>query len=342
MIRWITCSGLLALLISAPILFAQELQATAQLYPAKEGVKTPSLQATSDDAKLIPKPNSLWVVELHDQKRALGIATITFNTQPPEEYKTQTIQVRIPYLSDGPVKVTLFAVDVDHSPKRVREIFGTNVSGSHISTSELYRLYQEAAYLSHYRLSEIEQKPRPFMIFDAQIFFKYLEIARELGRRVNLVMSTDVLSVQTYMRAQAGVDQGRGVLNAAIPRGTQDVKNLIDDIDFVDAEHLRKLWHIMEKQPDAYSPKACDGYRAFLTTVIYDFDDTQVKRWGDHKVYKMVKLVTDRLQTCVSQESAPEMKATAEVVEAIQSKAFVKGEMEKSLNSVIQSLDIRF
>lgn len=333
----------LTLLAPTPCTIAQELQATAQLYPPLVGAKTPTVLASSDDATLVPRPNNLWDVERNDEKKALAKAAIAFDTQPPPEYKSQSVQVRIPYMSEGPIKVTLFAVNVDDSPRRVREIFGTTITAPSLSTRELYRLYQETAYISKRKLADIEQQPsRSFFWSDAQIFFKYLEIARELGRRVNLIMSAEVLAVQTYLRTQAGLQEGRNVLDTAIPSGTQDVLRLIEEIDFVDAEQLRKLWHTMENQPDAYSEKACNGYRAFLTTVAYDFDDSQVKRWSEHKDYNMVKLVTDRLNFCIPRESVDEVRASANVIQAIESKAFVSGEIERSVDSLRRAIEMRF
>lgn len=332
-------------LLGAPVMtaFGQELQATAQLHPTRATVKTPSIQATSDDAKLIPKPNNLWLVELTDQKKALSKASIAFAAQPPSEYKTQIVQVRVPYISEGPVKVVLFAVNVDDSTKRVREIFGTNIADTNLSTRELFRLYQEAAYISQRRLADIQDpgKDRAFNLFDAQIFFKYLEVARELGRRVNLVMSSEVQGVQTYLREQSGLEEGQKVLNKAVPRGKEDVLALANDIDFVDAEHLRRLWQTLERQPEAYSGKACDGYRAFLTTVTYDFDDALVKRWSEHKDYTMVKLATDRFKVCVERESAAKVKDSAAVVNALQPKAFVTGDVERSFMGVRRALEMR-
>ncbi len=301
-----------------------ELRAQVTVYPARGELASPVARVRSSDLKLEEVDAGRWSYTLVNHQRVFGAVQLALDTTPASYY-CEPVQVRVPYASASPVRVTLHAVQVRDTVGRVREIFSMKIGkGGEVRVQALFQLYQEAGYIAKRRLDAIEGG-RKFFVYDAQVMFKYLEIARELGRKANLVPSDDVLRVRNFLRTQAGLKEGAGVLKKAIPRGVADVTALVDDIDFVEAEQLRQVWHGIAAMQPKYSDAACERYRAFLATVLEEFDTGLVERWNDHKDYRTVEFPTKALEGCVTNlASGPEtedsritVNETAAVLKAV-------------------------
>jgi hypothetical protein len=326
------------LLLTAGLAFAtgcvaevHELRALVTVYPAR-GEQTPPLaRVRSSDLRLEEVDTGRWSYTLVNRQRVFGAVQLALDTTPASYY-CEPVQVRVPYASAGPVRVTLHAVQVRDTNDRVREIFATKIgAGGEVRIQALFQLYQEAGYIAKRRLEAIEGG-RKFFVYDAQVMFKYLEIARELGRKANLVPSDGVLRVRNFLRTQAGMKEGAAVLKKAIPRGVADVTALVDDIDFVEAEQLRQVWRGIGAMQPKYSDVACERYRAFLATVLEEFDQGLVERWNNHKDYRTVEFPTRALEGCATNlATGPETEAsrvraeeTAGVLKAVSERSIVK------------------
>lgn len=287
--------------VSLTLCFAvngQELRVIGALAPTKIGVSLPKLQAHSDDAKLEAKGEGTWTYRLTTDK-LLGTTTVGFDSLPAD-YHTVSLSVRMPARREKSLKVSLYAVKVQDTVRRVAEIYGTDITNGQLRSDELFRLYQEAAYLSSRRLDTIRQEPRPFYAYDAKIFFKYLEIARELGRGGFIVMSESVQKVQGYLREQLGQDEGKSAITKGLGRnGISSTQQIVDEIDLVDAEQLRQVWQSVASVPPKFTQDACDGYFAFLKT-LDDFDDRLVAKWNKIPSYNMATLAVEAVSTCAT------------------------------------------
>jgi len=326
--------------------FAQvhELRALVTVYPARGESTPPVARVKSLDLKLQEVDTGRWSYTLVNRQRVFGAAELALDTTPASYY-CEPVRVRVPYASVSPVRVTLHAVQVRDTNDRVREIFATKIGpGGEVRIQALFQLYQEAGYIAKRRLAAIEGG-RKFYVYDAQVMFKYLEIARELGRKANLVPSDGVLRVRDFLRTQAELQEGASVLKKAIPRGVADVTALVNDIDFVEAEQLRQVWQGIAAMQPKYSDVACERYRAFLETVLEEFDAGLVAQWNEHKDYKTVEFPTKALEGCVTnlatgpetEERRIKAEETAGVLRAVSESSIVKEDSGLS-NSIGRSL----
>lgn len=276
----------------------RELQVHGALSPSKQA--SLNLQASSADLTLTSVSQGRWSYTFVNPRRVVAVAVVGLDGAP-SPYTADPLRIRLPYASDGPLVISVIGVDVKDTPERVRQIFATPVGGDAASRlQDMFGFYQETAALARNRLAEINAG-RPFYVYDAQVFFKYLEVARELGRQANVVLSDGVLDVKRYVRAQLEMSSGRAVIERAIPRGAGDVKTLLVELDFVDAEQMRKVWRWITTKTPAGSAERCFLYAAFLETIASEqFDQGLVSAWEANKGYGLVKLATDASNECAS------------------------------------------
>jgi hypothetical protein len=335
-------------------LHGRELQVNVALVPEPDDGKVPKVQVLSDDSKLESKGANIWSYEPKNPNKLLGSSEIAFDL-PSGKYRSENLKVRLPVERTRPLQIMLYGLEVEDTVQRVREIFGINVASQQMRSDELFRLYQEASFLAMRRLNEIHQSRRPVYVYDVQIFFKYLEIARELGRSKFIAISDNVLQVQSYLREQMGLPTGQqAIIKALGDKGPKNVEILINDIDFVDAEQLRQVWKSLTTTPPSFTPEACVRYGAFAST-LEDFDEALVKRWDSDPAYKLATLVYDALQTCASRaeaSAAHDRKAAAEEVarygelaRGVAQKSFATHEIKQSanaINKITRRLGIKF
>lgn len=333
---------------------AWELRVTAALLPSRTDVQLPKLQVQSDDGKLEPKGERIWAYEPKDSVKLLGTSLVAFENSPGD-YHSQQLKVRMPLGRKRPLQIVLYGLQVQNTNQRVREIFAINVTAPQMRGEDLFRLYQEAAALSKRRLKSVMQGERPFYVYDAQIFFKYLEIARELGRKKFIAVSDDALQVQSYLRERNDQEEGRGAIIKALgPKGPATMNTLLDEIDFADAEHLRQVWEYLKTEPPSFTTEACANYEAFVKT-FEEYDEMLVNRWNTETNYNTVTLAYEALGTCatrVKANAAIDPEAVAEEAARLQhlasevtKKAYASERIRKSaldIEAVTQPIGIQF
>lgn len=321
-----------------------ELRALVTIHPARGEATPPVARVKSSDLKLQEVDTGRWSYTLLNRQRVFGAAQLALDATPLM-YHSEPVQVRVPYASTSPLRVTLHAVQVRDTNDRVREIYATKIGpGGEVRIQALFQLYQEAGFIAQRRLSAIEGG-RKFYVYDAQVMFKYLEIARELGRKANLVPSEGVLRVRDFLATQAELEEGKRVLTKLNRRGVDDIRALINDIDFIEAEQLRQVWQGIAAVQPKYSGVACELYRAFLETVLEEYDSGLVERWNQHKDYRTVEYPTKALEGCVTnlatapetEESRIKAEETAVVLKAVSESSVVKQNTGLS-NSIVRSL----
>lgn len=286
---------------------AQELRVQPVLEPTQPGVALPAVIATSSDLALKPAGPGQWTYSVATSQRVLGTATMSLNATPAQ-YHSLPVVVRLPFASKEPSTVSLYGVVVNNTSKRVTELHGMAIGGAggEMRHKEYFRLHQEAALMSEQRLAELRTGTGKLGVFNAQLFYKYLELARQLGRDNNLVPSSGVLQVRAYMQTQLALPDGQVAVTAALgPNGVQKFKAMLTDIDFVEAEHLRKVWAYIKENYAPFSREACDLYTAFVqTSVSPDFDQGLVSTWNLHKDYNVVSLATEAVRMCLAKDAA--------------------------------------
>ncbi|HDS1705362.1 hypothetical protein [Pseudomonas putida] len=284
---------------------AWELRLSSALLPKRSDTQMPKLQVVPVDIELEAKGDRVWGYTPKDSSNLLGTTSVAFESSP-SGYHSEQLKVRLPLGRTRPLQIMLYGVQVQDSNQRVREIFATNVTTLELRTEDLFRLYQEAAFLSMRRLNDIQQGKRPLYVYDVQIFFKYLEIARELGRYNFIGISDGVVQVQSFLREQNNRDAGRTVITKALgPSGPTTMGTLLDEIDFVDADQLSQVWDYLKSTPPSFTPQACAIYESFVKT-FENYDERLVKQWNATKNYKTVTLAYEALATC-----AARLKSTA-------------------------------
>lgn len=338
--------NLIAPLISSAFLItvsAQELHVTGVFSPIKAG-SIPKPQATSDDAKLEFKTDGRWTYKIRSDKKLLGSSLIGFE-QTPNEYRSENLRLKLPAHLDKPLKVSLYAVQIQDSNSRVREIYATDIAGGEMRSDELFRIYQEAAYLSLRRLQDIKQQPRPFYVYDVQLFYKYLEVARELGRKEFLSPSEGVLEIRKYFREQLNQESGKNAIRKALggESGLVKVRQITKEIDFIDADHLLIVWNSLVSTPPDFSEKSCKNYEAFVST-IDDYDKRLVDRWNNDVKYRLQPLGLEAVRNCFknnlqSPDNPEELARSAKNIGKITQKIIARPSGNREVGNLARSID---
>lgn len=305
-----------------PIVAAQQLAVRASLDPERAGAQLPAVVPVSTDLKLHDAGNGHWSYEMNNPGRVLGVATLAMNN-PPAPYQSLPLEIRMPFRSSEPAIVAVYGVVLRNTNARVREIFATPIGGpgGEQRHMEYFRLYQEAALMAEARLAPLRTGTGNMGVFNAQLFFKYLQLARQLGRVNNLVPSSGVAQVRTYMRTQLALPAGQKAIKAALGEtGLATFATLLDEIDFIEAEQLRKVWAYITTAYAPHSPQACALYRAFVdTSVSREFDQGLVARWNLDENYNVVSLATEGVKVCVAKDATtPTVPASIAAIAAAQ------------------------
>lgn len=283
---------------------ASEIQAIVVVQPEKPGTPIPAVRVGSSELKLERVTDGRWTYSLTERKRVLGLAQFDIE-RLPDSYASVPIQVRVPYDAEAPIKITVFVVQVDESSQAVRALFGTSVVDK-VDTADLFELYQRSALMASKRLAALTQ-PNPnrkLGVFDVQVFFKFLEVARELGWKANLAPGDEVRAVKSYLRGRMTTDRDLDVMARAITRGADDIDALLKQIDTIEAEQLKKVWGRIragEGTPGG-SREACERYGAFRETLVHA-DPILLARWDSDVNYGFTALVNNVLALCLTREA---------------------------------------
>ena len=265
---------------------------------------------------------------MNETVRLLGAVQVSY-AKPPQGYQATNLDVRVPYRSTAPLQVSLYAVkpvDSGNENRRIREIFATVIGtdDGEQRHDELFRLYQEAGAISRNRMERIK-KQDDFNYLDAQILFKFMEVAVYLGREASLAMGPEVRDVRNFVRSQMQQESGKRVVLKGTSQSPRAVQDLLSFVDFVDADHLKNLWSVVKKQTNGgFSEEACKQYIAYTNTVTGgDYDQGLVEAWDRHKDYRIVALAAEAIGVCAQRElearragkgSQEQVKAIAEAV----------------------------
>jgi len=321
--------SLVTLLAVTSQALAQTVFVSGRLVPA-DGAASFVPELSSSHVKLTKAagtPNQ-WSYAMDTSKRLLGTIEIKHSVAPAG-YSASDLAVRVPYTSTRPLHVFLYAVKAAPSgasdTTRIRELHATLISGDSGERrhEQLFRLHQEARAIAARRLQRIQSQD-DFNYFDAQVFLKLLEITVELGRTAQLIVGADVLEVRNFVQNQLRNNTGLLVLTRGTGQTPTAVKQQVQFIDLVEAEHLRLMWaEVTAKTNGGSRPEDCTLYQAFIDTVTGgDYDSGLVTQWDQTKNYNMATLAARALLPCATKvqqaviSGAPEAPARAISIEA--------------------------
>ena len=312
-----------ALLLVAQGLAAQTLIINGRALPL-EGISTILPEPSSSHVQLVRAVNApnQWTYSMDETKRLLGTVDIK-QSSAPTGYSAGSLAVRVPYASSRPLQVFFYAIKVAepgaNETARIRELHATPIGGDkgEHRHEQLFRLYQEARVIAARRLQRI-QAQNDFNYYDAQAFLKLLEISVQLGREANLTLGSDVLEVRNFVRSQRQSAEGLRVLTKGTGQTEASVKQQVEFIDLVEAEHLKNLWsEVKASTKGGARPEDCKRYEAFVQTATgADYDAGLVKQWDQLKDYNMVSLAAKALEACAERTRQAALQAATEVTKA--------------------------
>lgn len=290
--------------------FAGELLIGVSVAPTGVGVVAPQARISSQDVAIEKIASGHWRYSLLNSKRVYGTLSLDLE-QPPQGYELKNLQIIVPFEVDEPISVNLVAVQMAPDRDDIREIadiHNTDVVRN-IDLPSLFQVYQRAALLSKRRVTAIETTGRPLYVKDVQLFFKLLESARQLGWEANLVPSDIVLQVKNFLRKRLTDARDREVIEKSIQRGVDDVSLLLNQIESIQAEQLKKIWQQIQRKDTAErgSATACERYSAFRETLLRDTDKLLRESW--EKKYHFTKLVSEIVSLCATRRAAEEIAA---------------------------------
>lgn len=315
-----------ALATSAVSALAQVLIVRGKMVPLAAEGSAPSTRVTSTQVQLkqIDKPTGGYEYSMNESVRLLASVEVSYS-QTPQGYWATSLEVRVPYKASSPLQVSLYAVkpvDAGSEGRRIREIFATVIGGDTgvRSHDDLFKLYQEAGAIANRRMDRIRSQD-DFNYLDAQLFFKYMELAVYLGREASLAVSSDVRDVHNFVRSQMQQAEGRRVVLKGTSQTPLAIESLLRFVDFVDADQLKRLWGTVKKQTNgSFSEEACKQYIAFSNTVTGgDYDQGLVEAWERYEDYRLVTLAAEAVSVCANEAQRAQAagNATQEQVQAI-------------------------
>jgi hypothetical protein len=313
------------------------------LQPRNSEGQTPKPNVSPESIKLEPVKDRVWDYVPQNPITLLG-NTVVRLASLPNGYSSEELLVRLPLGRNKPLEVSIYGVKPKNNAQRVVEIYSTKVTGGDLSSDDLFRLYQELAVLSKQRLDEIQSMPRGIYSLDAKVFFKFLEVARELGRGNFIGISESVGQVQDYLRDQNNSEEGRSAITEGLgSNGTTMVGQLIQQIDFVEVDQLILVWDYLKTTPPSFSDESCAIYFAFVKT-FNDIDDRVVERLNNTPGYKVVTLAYEATSTCatVAKEKAQRSNTPAigvgvafdELVKEAANKPFTGARIKKAISNI--------
>lgn len=328
---------------------AAQLNVESVISPKSKLENPIKIKVSSDDVVFSEPSGNSRTYRSKDEDELFGDGTIEFDTSLPQGYiASDPILIRLPVQRPLPILVVLTGMKISDTNTRAREIYSINVGkGSNLSTEELFKLYQEAGYMSIRRLDDIEA-PRPpervLFNYDAQIFFKFLEISRELGRRNFMKISPSAERVKEYLSNQLHVEASQQTLKDGLRGNYANIKTLIDEIDFVDADQLSQVWNYLLADAPSLSVRKCKLMRVFVTKV-QSFDDRKVEQWGESDNYKFLNIAYDGLKGCPailrddiakngSKSSVEELQKIEKIVNEIPEKPYATDIIKQSADTI--------
>lgn len=278
---------------------AKELRVTVAVEPTIANEPKPGPKLHSQDLRLVELADGRWTYTLASSQKVIGTLTASIE-RVPSTYYSLPLEVSAPYNLDITLPLDLFAVQVTENRNTVREIYGTSLT-SGMDSRTLFEFYQRTAFLSQSRLKEIENTGRNVYGHDVKIFFKFLEASRELGWQLNIKPSSLTRKVSTFLRASLSDKRGKLIIARAVG-SIDNMKLLLSQIDFIQAEQLRKIWAKIESERrNADVQATCELYAAFRNTLFMDVDPVIRSQWDKEGSYNLSTLVVDALTLCITQ-----------------------------------------
>jgi hypothetical protein len=100
-----------------------------------------------------------------------------------------------------------------------------------------------------------------------------------------------------------GQERERQIIEGAlVPRTVADLDLLLTQVDFIEAEQFRRIWHriIDPKNGGPTSPEACGRYGPFVEALVTDTDKNLREQWEKDDKYRLVSLATNARNHCVT------------------------------------------
>jgi len=252
---------LAAFLAPSPALGA-EITVSVGLHPSVPGAPPPVVRAAPQLPALIQKSPSVWELKLDGTKDIIAEVTLALENDP-DGYAALPVTLRVPFHRSNRIDVSLYSVKEDDSTAAARELYATPIRN--VDPVELFPLYQRAYAQATKRLNSLESGRR-FYAFDAQVFFKLLEIVKELGLHSYLVVNPEISNAKAYLQRRIADPTTSAVVANNIQGGTEVVVALIKQVESIETEQLKAIWNYIKNQEQlgpSQRELACKWYQSF-------------------------------------------------------------------------------
>lgn len=339
----------LFLLVSMNVqsLMAAELKVDFELSPESASKQSTKVNVSSIDVNFEDPSGDVRVYKPKSETELLADGEISLENLPAG-YLSNPIKIRLPTQRKKSLSIVMVGLKVNDTPRRITEIYGTNINKPGLSTDDLFKLYQETRYLSIRRLDDIKGPPgRGMYNKDVQIFFKFLEVAREIGRMNFVRVDASADRVKEYLREQNGIPEGQEIIVKALGQnGVKNVDLLLEEIDFVDADQLNSVWEYLKDAEPILNPRKCQLIRSFVSKV-ESFDERMVNMWSNKENYKFLSLGYTAFEPCSkilgadvaksnSETSIKELKLIDDMVSKVVEKSYASESIKSSAFEVKQ------
>ena len=270
------CVGMLiagALTVTAG---AGELHVEVRRFPAAPGKAVPAPQVVGEAATVAQVGPGRWKYSV--EKQVFGTLTVLPGKDDLASYDAKPLLMKLPFNVTRPIGVQLVSTKKEPVSANVAlNLYGTAVQKQ--SEEFLWQFYQRAQLQAVARLAEIEAG-RPVNHSDIRVFFKALEVVRELGRQRYLGISSDIKGVKEYLVGIVSEPSMTDLIKNALGPNAKHLPVLIEEISDLEADQFIAVWRQIRahavKSPSAQG-EACNWYR-LLDATLNEMDDGRARR----------------------------------------------------------------
>ena len=314
--------------VASSAVLAGELLVEVRRLPDVQGKPLPAVQVVGNSIQVSPLDAGRWQYELDQQ--VVGNLKVVPGKDDVPEYEVIPITMKLPFTVRRPVGVLLYSTKREPvTAKAASAIYRTDLNGK--SPPFLWQFYHRTQLQARERFKAVAPGAgtRELNSSDVRVFFKALEVARELGRRNYLAISPDVQNIKEHLEGLVDQPAPKLMMQKALGAGNLNgLTTVMQEIEALDAAQYAAMYRYITEHKEKGRPEArqaCQWYR-MLDADIAAMEENRALRIQAHD--RLGHLLTQAVNDCVGKKAIAEVKKSGSVSD--QTKAEAKSRLERT------------